>query len=138
MQKHDSIHEQPHSVDGRVLLVEDDDQTRRLMSRLLAGVGIDVRCASTVKDAVVALASMPALVVLDLKLPDGCGTEVLREIRESGMRCKVAVVSGVAEPDLFVTLRELQPDAIFGKPLDFEDFTDWLCEAFPAEMLEAA
>jgi DNA-binding NarL/FixJ family response regulator len=64
-------------------------------------------------------------------LPDGSGVEVLEAIRAAKMRCKVAVVSASTDTATFRRLRAASPDAIFAKPLDFEDFVQWLCEAFP-------
>jgi DNA-binding response OmpR family regulator len=121
--------------DDRVLLVEDDPATAEAMTRLLASVGLGVVCATSVRDGIAALAKMPAVVVLDLMLPDGCGLEVLEAIRLSRLRCKVAVVSASTDRATLDALRLLRPEAVFPKPLDFQDFVDWLCEAFalPAE-----
>jgi DNA-binding response OmpR family regulator len=115
----------------RFLLIEDDPATAKIMTRLLQTVGVTVESAGTVKDGLAALARLPAVVILDLILPDGSGVEVLEAIRSANMRCKVAVVSGSTDADTFRRLRAAAPDAIFSKPLDFEDFVQWLCEAFP-------
>lgn len=112
-------------VSFNALLVEDDDATARVIGRLLQSVGISVRRAKTVAAGIEELQNMPALIVLDLMLPDGTGAAVLQAVREVGLQCKVAVVSGADDSALFVTVRSLHPDAIFGKPLDFEDFVDW-------------
>jgi DNA-binding response OmpR family regulator len=115
----------------RLLLVEDDAATVNLMTRLLQTVGIAVESVGTVKDGLAALSRMPAVVILDLMPPDGSGVEVLEAIRAAKMRCKVAVVSASTDTATFRRLRAASPDAIFSKPLDFEDFVQWLCEAFP-------
>jgi DNA-binding NarL/FixJ family response regulator len=77
-----------------------------------------------------ALAQHPAAIVLDLSLPDGDGIELLRAVRETGCRSKVAVLSSGASSTSLAELTALQPDAIFGKPLDFEDFAEWLAANF--------
>jgi CheY-like chemotaxis protein len=120
-------------VEGHVLLVEDDARTSRVMRKLLEAADIKVKSAATVKEAIAGLADMPPLVVLDLLLPDGSGIDVLKSIRDLSLRCKVAVISGATDPDLFAQLRLLHPDAVFAKPLDFEDFVRWLGEAFGSD-----
>jgi len=113
------------------LLVEDDPATARVMSRLMQSVGVVVETTGTVKEAIAALTRMPEVVILDLMLPDGSGIEILETIRSAKMRCKVAVVSASNDEKVLARLRAATPDAIFSKPLDFEDFVQWLCEAFP-------
>jgi DNA-binding response OmpR family regulator len=116
--------------EDRVLLVEDDMATARAMTRLMESVGFKVSIASTLAEGLAGLATMPALVVLDLMLPDGSGLEVLEAIRRGNLRSKVAVVSASTELETFERMRKSQPDAIFPKPVDFQDFADWLCETF--------
>jgi CheY-like chemotaxis protein len=67
----------------RVLLVEDHDDTRNVMSRLLATFGCQVTTASTVREAL-ALAEHQQfdLLVSDIGLPDGSGTEIMRHLRD--------------------------------------------------------
>ena len=114
-----------------LLLVEDDEPTRQIMGRLMGEVGVKVIAVGTVKEAIETLIQVPAVVVLDLMLPDGSGIDVLNAIREANLRCKVAVVSDYTEGLQFEQVREAKPDAVFSKPLNFTDFVDWLCEAFP-------
>ena len=121
-----------------ILLVEDDQPTCRVMSRLLQCVDVQVQLRIHIKGSIRRSCMFPALVVLDLILPDGRGTELLRAIRTLHLPCKVAVLSGAADPAMFTAVQELRPDVIFGKPLDFEDFVEWLGEAFPEHARIAA
>jgi len=120
-----------------VLLVEDDDPTARLLGRLLEHVGMTVLRAKTVADAMESLELRPALIVLDLMLPDGSGVNVLKTVRERQLPCKVAVVSAASEPDFFAAVTAQKPDAIFGKPLDFDDFVDWMGSIFTEDPVAA-
>ena len=113
-----------------VLLVEDDDATARVLQRLLEGVGMTVRRAASIATAIPELALNPALIVLDLMLPDGSGVNILSIVRQEKLKCKVAVVSAAEDPELFTAVTALKPDAIFGKPLDFDDFVDWMSSIF--------
>jgi signal transduction histidine kinase/DNA-binding response OmpR family regulator len=90
------IHELQDGVPGSVLVVEDDDATRRLMQRALEDAGWDVTEAENGKVALEALDEAPPdLVVLDLIMPEMDGFEFLDELRsrEGGYRIPVLVVT---------------------------------------------
>ena len=65
-----------------VLLVEDDETLAGLLTDHLERRGIVARTSTTVADAVERLASgeRPALIVLDINLPDGAGWAVARDV----------------------------------------------------------
>lgn len=69
----------------RILLVEDHDDTRRSMERILTAMGHSVQAAGTVKEAM-RLASLGAIDLLlsDLGLPDGDGCALMRELKQRG------------------------------------------------------
>jgi two-component system, OmpR family, KDP operon response regulator KdpE len=68
-----------------VLVVEDDPTLARAIARNLSARGYVTRSATTVADATAAIAeAYPALVLLDIDLPDGSGWEVLRGLRAAG------------------------------------------------------
>jgi anti-sigma regulatory factor (Ser/Thr protein kinase) len=67
----------------RVLLVDRNDGSRRALSTLLAEDGFDVIGGVTDGEAAIRLAAIgrPRFVVLDLRLPDVAGRELLRRLR---------------------------------------------------------
>lgn len=68
----------------RILLVEDSADTRRILSRLLSGVGYQVRAAASVGEGLAAARAEPFdLLVSDLGLPDGSGYDLMRQIKQS-------------------------------------------------------
>lgn len=79
----------------RVLLVEDHEDTRNAMRRLLQRWGYNVETASTVAEALgkVRFARFD-LLVSDLGLPDGHGTDVMREFKSAGGDVIGIAVSG--------------------------------------------
>ena len=65
---------------SRVLVVEDDEQLRRIITSNLVARGHEVRQASDASMALDALAEeQPDLLILDINLPDRTGWDVLRE-----------------------------------------------------------
>jgi len=105
---------------GSVLLVEDDDTLVHSIVRNLAVRGYETRAAGTVTDGVLLLAEeCPALLLLDVDLPDGSGWEVLRALRAGPCHdTPVIVVSALrANPRL---VGELHCLAVLEKPFPME------------------
>ena len=115
-------------TDVRVLVVEDDRIARESLAALLAQMGMVVTKAKTLEQAMARLNQRFDIVCLDLILPDGDGVDLLRHIRRNRIATKVAVISGANEPNTLAEVTLLKPEAIFGKPLDIDDFSDWLRE----------
>ena len=65
-------------------------------------------------------------VILDLNLPDGRGTELLRQIRDENLPIKVAVTTGVSDRLLLAEVSMLQPDAFFVKPVNLMELMSWM------------
>jgi two-component system KDP operon response regulator KdpE len=63
------------------LVVDDEPQIRRALRTSLQAHGYEVETAGNGEEAVVAAASSPDLIFLDLGLPDLDGTEVIRRVR---------------------------------------------------------
>jgi PAS domain S-box-containing protein len=78
---------------GSVLLVEDDQDLARVMTLLLTDVGLDVVHASAVTEAVVRGTELrPDVIILDVRLPDGDGGDVIAEFRRRGTLAHAPVV----------------------------------------------
>jgi CheY-like chemotaxis protein/signal transduction histidine kinase len=93
---------------GDVLIVDDDDQTRDLVSRHLRRAGYSTVEARDGEEALLrARVLSPGLMILDLLMPGVDGFEVLRTIRSEGMRMPVVVLTGkVLVADEERTLRD--------------------------------
>jgi DNA-binding response OmpR family regulator len=114
--------------DFKVLVVEDDPSSRRALTFLLKLEGFQASVAPTLADAIRQLDDHPNSVLLDLMLPDGNGAAVLRFIRTHHLPIRVAITSGASNWESMLQEDCLQPDAVFGKPLDFEQVVHWLSE----------
>jgi len=95
-----------------ILVVEDESSIASFVSLYLKNAGYAVKTASNGKDALAQVAvEKPALVVLDLMLPDIDGIEVCRRIRKS---------SDV--PILMLTARDEDVDKIIGLEVGADDY----------------
>lgn len=103
-------------MQNRVLLVEDDDELRELLTRYLSGQGFSVREAANGKDGLaLALGQHCDIVVLDIMLPDINGLEVLRELRAQTHLPVVLLTARGDEMDRIVGL-EVGADDYIPKP----------------------
>ena len=112
----------------RTLVVEDHAVTHVSMRHVLAAAGYDVEAVGTLAEARKHLGAVQCL-ILDLELPDGRGTDLLREIRQRGLPVKVAIVTGTADDALLAEARSLRPDALFIKPFRPDTLLAWLRDA---------
>lgn len=102
----------------RVLVVEDDDSLRDLITRNLVARGHQVRQAPGVAAALEALrAEAPDLIVLDVNLPDGTGWDILRIARPPA---STAVIMLTAVPVSPKRLAEFRPVAYLPKPFPLD------------------
>ena len=99
----------------RVLVVDDEPDIVALVAYHLAKSGYRVATAANGRDALdVVRRERPALVVLDLMLPDLSGYEVLEQLRADEATRHVAV--------LMLTARREEPDRIRGLSLGADDY----------------
>ena len=83
----------PDESAGRVFVVDDDDQVRGLMRRLLTRAGYTVEEFAVGATALDAIRERPPdLVLLDLMLPDASGNDILAQIRENSSTRLLPVV----------------------------------------------
>lgn len=117
----------PDKFRTRLLVVEDEGSARRALVMLFEHAGFEVRSAIGVREATgIVAAWRPHAVLLDLMLPDGDGTDVLRYIRHHRVNSRVIVATGAGDYDLLRRARALRPDLFLVKPFEVFDVLDWL------------
>jgi len=98
---------------GLVLVVEDEPAISDLVRRYLTAAGFGVHLETSVADGLAAVRRLrPAVVLLDVGLPDGEGTEICRALRDSGDWT----------PVLFVTARDDEVERVLGLELGADDY----------------
>ena len=71
------------NIPDTILIIDDEVQIRRLLEITLSSGGFKISEAATGKDGLIAAATQhPALIILDLGLPDADGIEILKKLRE--------------------------------------------------------
>jgi DNA-binding response OmpR family regulator len=101
-----------------VLVVEDDPSVRGLLQTLLIAEGYDVAVASDgLAGLVKASSHRPALILLDLMMPDLGGIRVLEELRGDPTLADVAVIVVTGKHDAVPGLQTvLGAENVFSKP----------------------
>ncbi len=78
-----------------ILVIDDDEDVRKATLGLLQGRGLKALAADSVGEGLRLFSERhPAAVLLDLKLPDGTGIDVLRELQRQAPGTPVVVISG--------------------------------------------
>ena len=108
----------PEPSDRRILLVEDDAMTARIMAKLLRQNGYLVTTANSVAGALRVPIEDYDLIVSDIGLPDGSGLELMRTIRLRHDVPGIALTGYGMEDDIRKS-REAGFVAHLTKPLDF-------------------
>lgn len=119
-----------------ILLAEDSEDDRALAFRAMrkCGVPVAVQVATDGQRALSLLADpravVPALVVLDVKMPRLSGIEVLGAIRDDARfdRVPVVMMTSSDEPTDIEVCRRLGADAYVRKPVDFEEYLGLVAE----------
>jgi DNA-binding NtrC family response regulator len=85
----------------RVLVVDDEDRFRTTLVKLLGAQGLHAEAASGGEAALALLAERPFdVVLLDVKMPDLSGQEVLPRIKAIAPQAEVLILTGHASVDI--------------------------------------
>jgi two-component system OmpR family response regulator len=100
-------------MEPQVLVLEDDADLRRLLTRGLGEEGFAVATAATAAEFLERLAeSEPDALVVDVGLPDADGRDVVQALR----------AQGIGAPVLFLTARDALPDRLAGFAAGADDY----------------
>jgi len=103
-----------------VLAVEDEPLNRLLLHAVLEREGYTVIDAGTLAEARARISErLPDLVLLDLRLPDGDGLELCRELKTEDATARVPVVAATASvmPAIVTAAKDAGCDGFLAKPI---------------------
>ena len=121
---------------ANVLVVDDQDSIRHFVGKALEDDGYTVVTAGSVREAREAIErDMPDLAFLDLKLPDGTGLELLREIKR--LQSEVPVVLMTAFGELETAVEAMSAGAFWfvKKPFQNEELLALATRAMESQKL---
>ena len=108
--------------DKSLLLVDDDNPFRERLARAMEKKGFEVTQAESVQKGINAVKSKkPAFAVVDLRLNDGNGLEVVKEIQNNNSKSRIVMLTGYGNiPTAVAAIKEGAIDYL-SKPADADD-----------------
>jgi CheY-like chemotaxis protein len=109
---------------GRVLLVDDHAELRRVWIRVLRRAGHEVEEATSARDALGRLAEQTFdLVLSDIQMPDMSGLDLLAKVRDLDPKLAVVLLTGAPEAASVARAQELGASEYLTKPVDLARLT---------------
>lgn len=103
----------------RILIVDDDHATSAGMGDVVEDWGYEAEIADTVKAGWNSVSKMvPDVAIVDLKLPDGSGLDLLHRIKETYPDVSVIILTGHATVDSAVKALKVGAEDYVTKPVD--------------------
>ncbi len=121
---------------ANILVVDDQDSIRHFVSKALGDEGYTVQVMGSVREARETIErDMPDLAILDLKLPDGTGLELLREIKR--LQPEVSVILMTAFGELETAVEAMSAGAFWfvKKPFQNEELLALVARALESQKL---
>lgn len=113
--------------DRSLLIVDDDELFLRRLATAMQKRGFEVTAADSVAAGVAAVAaSPPAFGVVDLRLGDGNGLDVVEKLRASRPDCRIVVLTGYGAIATAVAAVKIGAWDYLSKPADANDLANVL------------
>ncbi|MDD5225239.1 MAG: sigma-54 dependent transcriptional regulator [bacterium] len=110
---------QPRTVLHQILIVDDEEAIRLNLGQYFRTRDYEVREAGNGKAALELCRSIPIdVVLLDLRLPDQDGLEVLKKIKSMSLGTGVIIITAYGDVETAVKAIQLQADNFVLKPID--------------------
>lgn len=107
---------------NKILVVDDEDALRTVLSAELESEGYQVTTAADGQEAINVLTTSGFdLILLDIKMPNVDGFEVLRFVKEKHPKTKVIMLTGFADLKNAIESKKLGAEDFVSKPYDLVD-----------------
>jgi two-component system, response regulator RegA len=111
-------------ADRTLLLVDDDEPFVKRLAKAMEKRGFQPETAESVAEGrAIALARPPAYAVVDLRLEDGNGLDVVEALREKRPDCRIVVLTGYGAIATAVAAVKIGAIDYLSKPADADDVT---------------
>ena len=115
--------------DNSLLLVDDDEAFLKRLAKAMEKRGFSVEMAATVAEGKsIASARPPAYAVVDLRLEDGNGLDVVEKLRERRPESRIVVLTGYGAIATAVAAVKIGATDYLAKPADATDVTNALLQ----------
>jgi len=116
----------------KILVIDDDDQFRLMLRRLLEKEGYDVFEACNGKEGINSFRQLQTeIVITDIIMPEVEGVETILRLRKEFPNVKIAAISGGGRnaPDGYLVMaKKLGAEFVMEKPIDRVEFLSKLNE----------
>ena len=103
----------------KICVVDDESGILEEVRDFLEDEGFDVKTADCGADGIALVKKeQPAILVLDIKLPDMSGLEVLRAAKQDSPHTKVIVMTGYVDQNIIDEAEQLGRDVFIQKPFN--------------------
>jgi two-component system response regulator AtoC len=120
-----------------ILIIDDDSLIRKTLSSHLSKQGFEVQTAEDGESGLKKFAEMgPDLVILDIRLPDTDGLDVLRQMKDQANRASVLIMTAYDDMKTTVEAIKLGAFEYLVKPLDYMALDLTVEKAFQVKALE--
>lgn len=109
-------------IDSRLLLVDDDRPFLTRLGRAMETRGFQVELSETISDALAKIRiAAPDFAVVDMRLSDGNGLDVIAAIRKVKPDCKAIILTGYGNIATAVTAVKMGAVDYLSKPADADE-----------------
>ena len=120
--------------DSSLLLVDDDEPFVKRLAKAMEKLGFAPQTALSVAEGkACAMANPPAFAVVDLRLEDGNGLDVVEVLRSRRPDCRVVVLTGYGAIATAVAAVKIGATDYLSKPADADDVTNALLNRIGAK-----
>jgi CheY-like chemotaxis protein len=104
----------------QILVVEDHEDTREVLTRLCSRCGFNVLSAATLQEGLHFLQASPLdAIISDIALPDGTGYALITEARKRGIKAMAIALSAYTFPEDVQEAKLTGFDYHMSKPFDY-------------------
>jgi len=105
-----------------LLIVEDDKSFLQRLAKAMEGRGFEVRSAESVSDGLIQVEkSAPAFAVVDMRLGDGNGLDVISALKQRRPEARAIILTGYGNIATAVTAVKFGAVDYLAKPVDADD-----------------